>query len=254
MTRFTLMALTLLAAIPVTAVAQDRCEVRRDVDQQIDAAGLDGVLIDAAAGSLEVVGSDAGVVRVRGVLCASDEELAAASRLLVERRRDAAWIEADLAESHGWPGGYARMDLVVEMPRALAADIRDGSGGIVVRGIAGARIDDGSGGIELSDIGGAVVIDDGSGEIRVDGVGDIEVDDGSGSIDIRSVRGSVLVTEDGSGWMEIRDVTGDVLIEEDGSGSITVIGVGGDLTVADDGSGSISHRDVQGRVSIPDGR
>lgn len=253
----------LAVAVVVTATGpdtdspprQERCEVRREVDQQLEANGLTGVLVDAGAGSLEVVGGDVAHVRVRGVLCASDDDMAADSRLIVERRQDAAWIEADLAEGGGWRGDYARMDLRVEMPRSLAADIQDGSGEITVRGIAAARVDDGSGEMEVLDIEGAVIIDDGSGGIRVERVGSVEIEDGSGGIEVADVRAGVLIVEDGSGSMEIRDVAGDVRIEEDGSGSIVVTGVGGDFILEDDGSGSVRYSEIQGRVSVPsDGR
>lgn len=255
MRRQALAAFALLLTLPLTAAAQERCAVRRDVDRQLDAADLDGVLVEAESGFLEVTGADVDRVRVQGVLCASDEDLAADARLVLERRRDAAWIEADLPDVRGgWRGEYVRMDLTVEMPRSLAADVRDGSGEIMVRGIEAVRIDDGSGEMDIRDVAGAVVIDDGSGAIRVERAGSVEIDDGSGEIDIADVRGDVLVTEDGSGPMEIRDVAGDVRIVEDGSGSITVVGVGGDFVLEDDGSGSVSYRDVQGRVSVPPDR
>lgn len=259
MRHFGVLAPVLVVALAVTGGApdihvgldQERCEVRREVDRQLDAAGLTGVLMDAEAGSLEVVGAETAAVRVRGVLCASDQDLAADSRLVLERRQDAAWVETDLADGGGW-GGYARMDLTVEMPRSLAADIKDGSGAIAVHDIAAARVDDGSGGITIQDVPGDVIIDDGSGEIRVERVGSVAIVDGSGSIEIADIRGDVRVVEDGSGSMEIRDVAGDVRIEEDGSGSIVVTGVAGDFILEDDGSGSVRYRDVQGQVSVPD--
>lgn len=240
---------------PLTAAAadQERCEVRREVDQQLDAAGLTGVLVDAGAGSLEVVGVGAPRVRVRGVLCVSDDELAERSRLIVERRQDAAWIETDLAEAGGW-GSYARMDLTIEMPATLAADIRDGSGEIRVRSIAAVRIEDGSGEVDVQEIGGEVRIDDGSGEIRVRSVGSVELEDGSGAMAIAEVRGDVLVLEDGSGEIDIRDVDGDVVIRDDGSGSIEVTRVGGDFILEDDGSGSVRYSEVQGQVTVPPDR
>jgi hypothetical protein len=240
----------LLAALPLSAAAQD-CDVRREVEKQLDATDLEGVLIEAESGSLEVVGADVDRIRVRGVLCASDGETAADALLIVERRQGAAWIEADLPDG-GWRD-YARMDLMVEMPRSLAADIEDSSGAIYVEGIAAARINDSSGGIEVRDVPGSLIIDDSSGEIVLEDVGDVEIEDSSGEIEIYGVNGSVLITEDGSGEIDIRDVTGDVRIEEDGSGSIEVVGVGGDFILEDDGSGSVRYRDVQGRVEVPEG-
>lgn len=244
--------LAVLLSLPVSAAAQ-RCHVSRDVDQRLDASDLEGVLMDVGSGSLEVVGVDGTEIRVRGTVCASDEGLADDSRLILEPRRGAAWIETDLPDT-GWHDEYARMDLRIEMPRTLAADIRDSSGGMVVGGIAAARIDDSSGGLEVYDVPGAVVIDDGSGEIRVRRVGSVEIEDGSGEIDVSDVDQGVLITDDGSGQIDIRHVTGDVRIDEDGSGSIEVVGVGGDFTVGRDGSGGIYYRDVQGHVSIPGGR
>lgn len=252
MKSMTTVTFAVLLLLPGAAWAQD-CDVRRDLEQQLDAAGLDGVLIEAHAGSLDVVGADVDRVQVRGVVCASDDDLAAESRLVVERRRDAAWIEADLPEAGGmWGRSYVRMDLTVEMPRSLAADIEDGSGSTTIREIAAVRLDDGSGGIEIRDIAGSVIITDGSGEIRVERVGSLEIDDGSGEIEVWDVRGGVLVTEDGSGEIEIREVAGDVRIEEDGSGSILVVDVGGDFILDEDGSGSVRYEDVRGLVRVPD--
>lgn len=249
-----LCTLTLPALLLASPLSAQRCEVRQELQRELDAATLEGVLIEAEAGSLEVVGADVDRVTVRAVLCASDDDLAAQSRLVVEERQGAAWIEADLADGGGWRNDYARMDLTIEMPRSLAADIEDGSGEIVVRSIAAVRIDDGSGSLDVEDIEGAVRIDDGSGDIRVRNVGSVEVEDGSGGLEIAGVRGGVVVEEDGSGEIDIRSVAGDVRINEDGSGSIEVVGVGGDFILEDDGSGSVRYRDVEGRVSVPPSR
>lgn len=245
--------LLLLLTLPSLLPAQ-RCDVRRELAGELEAADLGGVLITARAGSLEVAPTDGNTITVRGLVCASDEELARDARLVVERRRDAAWVEADLPDRNGWGNHYVRMDMVVNIPRRMAADIDDGSGEITVHGIAAVRIEDGSGEMDVWDIEGAVVIDDGSGGIRVRNVGSVALEDGSGEIEIEDVRGDVRIIEDGSGQIDIRRVAGDVRIDEDGSGSIWVEGVGGDLVVRDDGSGSIRYRDVQGHVDLPDRR
>ncbi|NIP80407.1 MAG: hypothetical protein GWM90_14760 [Gemmatimonadetes bacterium] len=247
----------LVVALPLAAAAQtrgSRCDVRREAVRELDATSLSGVLVHAQSGTLEVTGGEADVLRVHAVICASDAGMADASRLVVEERRGAAWIETDLPDGGGWDRDYARMDLVVEMPGRLAADIRDGSGAISVRAIAGVHIDDGSGDIRVEDVDGPVELDDGSGGIRISGAASVELEDGSGSIEIADVRGPVRILEDGSGEIVIRDITGDVIIEEDGSGSIGVAGVGGDFIVRDDSSGSVSHSGVQGRVLLPRGR
>lgn len=244
------LAFTILLPLTVAAEASaQRCDVRREVSGTLDFAGLTGVLVAAEAGELEVIGSDRADIRVTGEVCASDDALAGDALLIVERRSDAAWVEADLPDS-GWRDRYVRMDVRIEMPARLVADIRDGSGSIEVTGIAAARIDDGSDNIRVWDVG-AVVIDDNSGGIRLERVGDVELSDNSGEIDIRGVTGTVRVLEDGSGSIDIQDVTGSVLIEEDGSGTIRVHRVGGDFTLERDGSGSVRYSDVRGRVSVP---
>lgn len=250
-------ALTVLAGLSLAAapsLATGQCDVRREVDRSLDAAGISGVLVQAEAGRLEITGGEHTAVRVHGVLCASDESVADRARLVVEARRGAAWIETDLPDGDGWNDAYARMDLVVEIPARLPVDVRDGSGEIVLRSIAAVHIDDGSGAIDVEDVAGPVEIEDGSGDLRIVRAGSVVVDDGSGSIEIAEVEGSVRIIEDGSGGIDIRDVGGDVTIEEDGSGGIRVVRVGGDFVLEDDGSGSVTHSEVQGRVVLPSER
>jgi hypothetical protein len=249
-----LAALTVGSALAAAANLDAQCDVRRELERELDAADISGVLVSAEAGSLQVTGTAGTTVRVTGVVCASDEELADQALLVVEPRRGAAWIEADLPDGDGfWRRDYVRMDLTIEMPSALAADIRDGSGETVVTGIAGVRIDDGSGSIEVEDIEGQVEIDDGSGEVRIRRAGAVEIEDGSGGIEIAAIQGDVHVIEDGSGEMDIREVRGSVRIDDDGSGSIFVADVEGDLVVEEDGSGSLRYRDVRGQVRVPPG-
>lgn len=256
----------ILAAVPIALIAvtpltvpiasrsgpiQDRCEERRELRGELDPVELTGVLVQARSGSLEVRGDGEGRIRVDAVVCASERDAADAASLVVERRRDAAWIAAELPEVRGWGNHYVRMDLVIHMPAGLPADIRDSSGSTRVSGIAGVRIDDGSGSIEIEEVAGPVEVHDRSGDIRIREVGSVELEDGSGGIRMTGVRGSVHILDDGSGEIVVLDVTGDVLIDDDGSGSIRVEQVGGDFVVGDDGSGSIHYRDVAGRVQIP---
>lgn len=249
----TILAALLAVATAGGAAAQDRCDVREEVDGRVDARGLRGVLVHAEAGALTVTGGDGDAVRVRGVVCASDAALAGAARLAVAERQGAAWVEVVLPETDG-RREYVRMDLVVEMPRSLPVDIVDGSGATDVRGVAAVHIEDGSGEITVEDVAGAVEIEDNSGEIEVRGAGSVAITDGSGEIVVEGVRGGVHILDDGSGSIEIRGVTGDVRIDEDGSGSIRVEDVGGDFVLERDGSGAVRYRDIRGTVRVPEGR
>lgn len=247
-----------VAGGPAAAVERDaatRCDVSREVSARLDAAALGGVLMEVGAGALEVVGVEGNEIRVAGTICASDDALARDARLILEERRGAAWVESDLPEvDGGWRDDYVRMDLRVEMPARLAADIRDGSGEVVVGRIAAVRIEDGSGSIRIEDVPGEVAIEDGSGEVELRRVGPVRLDDGSGGIDVVGVTGDMLITEDGSGSIDLEDITGTVRIDEDGSGSIRVRTVSGDLIVGGDASGGIDYRDVRGTVRLPERR
>ena len=64
---------------------------------------------------------------------------------------------------------YARLNVVIEVPENMAADINDGSGDIELTGIGEVVLDDGSGQIEARNLSGNVQIRDGSGEIRLIG-------------------------------------------------------------------------------------
>jgi len=210
----------------------DDCAFSAPFDESIDAAGAVAVRIDAAAGSLQVVGAgDLSEVRVRGESCASSQSLLDDIELVVERHGDRVDVIVDLPDRQ-WGGGYARLDLEIEVPGDVPVEIDDGSGSIDVRGVAAVAIDDGSGSIEIRDV-----------------AGDLRIDDGSGSIHVEEVGGEVRI-RDGSGEIDVRRA-GSVVIDEDGSGSIDVSDIGGDFTVRDDGSGGIRHRGVGGRVSVP---
>lgn len=247
-----------LAALAVAtgAAAQDRepCRFGAERSANIEASAGDRLALVARAGALRVEGRPGlSRVQVRGRACASSEDLL--EKLRLETGRSGGVVRVEVPEfDTGWNWGrdtYARLDLVLEVPAGMAAEVHDGSGEAILRGLGRLRVEDGSGELTIEDIGGDVAVDDGSGELRIRGVrGDLTIEDGSGEITIADVTGSVSI-EDGSGGVEIAGVGGAVRVD-DGSGSITVEDVKGDFTVTDDGSGSIRHSGVRGRVQIPD--
>lgn len=224
-----LIALVLLLAGP----PQRDCRYDAQRSASVAVAGARTVEVRARAGQLRVEGRpDLTEVRVRGRACASSESILREIDMRLERHGDAVVLEAILPEG-GWNGGYARLDLTVEVPEGMAADIDDTSGGMVLDGLGALVVKDGSGGMEIHDVRGDLRIDDGSGEIRVDRV--------AGSVHVR----------DGSGSMTFDRVDRDVIVDDDGSGSIDATHVGGDFVVRDDGSGGIHWSDVRGKVDIP---
>ena len=240
MSKFVSIPSILVAALAVGTPlnAQSQCEYSRDLSAVVPVGSEGVVRVDARSGNLRITGrSDLSEVRVSGTACTSSASLLNEMRLEAESRRGEAFVEAHIPSSRGFLGGsgYARMDLVLEVPVSANLRVRDGSGSIEISGVArGMSIEDGSGWIAVRETG-----------------GDVHISDGSGSIEVDNVAGSVIIEEDGSGSIDIRNVTESVLVREDGSGGIDVHQVIGDFTVERDGSGSIDYGDIGGSVATP---
>ena len=234
---------------------QSNCkfEAERTFSATVGSGDLLQVL--AGSGSLEVVGVD-GLREVRATAraCASHEEFLQDLRLSSDRDGDALVVEShypDWSDRGGWGNRYARLDLFLEVPQGMAADLQDSSGEMSISGLGDVSIQDSSGEIEAQSILGHLVIDDSSGEIQVwDVTGNVEIEDGSGEIEVSGVGGWVTIS-DGSGEINAENIEGSVTVLQDGSGSIEVDGVGGDFTVRRDGSGSIEYQNVAGTVDVP---
>jgi len=245
--------------IPGRARAQDGYTAPRNAD--VDARGARVVEIQAHAGSLRVEGrSGLSQVRIRGTARASDRAQLDGIKLIAERRGSAVFIKADIPDDdrRTWGGlngntDYRGLDLVIEVPIALALDVGDGSGEASFVNVGALSLSDGSGEIEIRGARGNVSVNDGSGSIDVDGVeGNLRIHDGSGEIRARNVSGDVVVDTDGSGNINVSGVGGTMRVGNDGSGSIDVDRVAGDFVVDNDGGGSIRYATVKGRVDIPE--
>lgn len=243
---------------PEVARAQDGYTAPRNAD--VDARGARVVEIQAHAGALRVEGRPGlSQVRVRGTARASNRGWLGDIKLIAERRGDAVFIKADIPDNDRatWSGlngnNYRGLDLVLEVPIALALDVGDGSGEAHFVNVGVLSLSDGSGEIEIRGARGNVRINDGSGSIDVDGVqGNLRIHDGSGEIRARNVTGDVIVDTDGSGNIVVSGVGGTMRVGNDGSGSIDVDRVAGDFVVDNDGGGSIHYATVKGSVDIPE--
>ena len=227
--------------LPAAAAAQRSWDEEREYTAErtatVDARGARRVEVEARSGTLRVVGvAGLSQARIRGTARASRESWLADIKLDARREGDVVVVRADIPdwEERDWTdgGGTRALDLVIEVPRGIAARVEDGSGEAELRGLGALELRDGSGAIEVAD------------------VGSLDVTDGSGELRISGVRGDVRV-RDGSGAVIARDVTGTLTVLSDGSGSIEVDGVGGDFVVERDGSGGIDYADVRGAVSVP---
>ncbi len=249
-------ALLLGAAQGVLAQGADQCRHEAQRTASVDASGARFLTVKAGAGSLRVEGK-AGLDRVviRGRACASDARLLEAIELRADRRGSDVVVEAR-ARVEGWSltgMRYASLDLIIEVPARMAAQITDGSGSIDFSNLGAVSITDGSGEIVGTDLHGDVRIEDGSGNIALTNLaGGVNVHDGSGAIELRNVGGLIDIT-DGSGEIDVRTARNSIRIS-DGSGGIEVADVDGDFTVTRSGSGGIGYSNVKGRVDIPNRR
>ena len=243
--------------IASTAHAQDYTSPRNAV---VDASGARTVEVEAAAGILRVEGK-AGLrqVQVTGTARASSQQFLNQIKLIAERRGDVVFIKADIPD-HEWNSGYngnysAALDLVIQVPQGINADVSDGSGEAKILNVGSLEARDGSGDFLVDGATGSVRITDGSGNLTIENVGgDVKVSDGSGDIEVRNVTGSFTVESDGSGGIFATDVRGSVVVQNDGSGEIEVNKIGRDFTVESKGSGSIDYVAVAGKVDIPERR
>ena len=241
-----------------TAYAQSYGDYTAPRNAVIDAAGARSVEVEAAAGSLRIEGK-AGLrqVQVTGTARSSSQRFLSEIRLIAERRGDVVFIKADIPDgewSRNRDNYSGALDLVIQVPQGINAEVSDGSGDAKVFNVGALEASDGSGDFSV-DGAGSVRITDGSGNLRIENVGgDVRVSDGSGEIDVRNVTGSFTVETDGSGSIVATDVRGSVIVENDGSGEIEVNKIGRDFRVENKGSGSIDYSSVTGQVNIPDNR
>lgn len=242
-----------LALAAATAATPLSCEYVEERSATVAAGGASLLRLHAAAGELRVVGREGiSEVRVRGRACASSSEYLEQIQLEAERVGSEVLVRVTMPDHRSWKSFEARLDLVLEVPTTLAADVEDSSGDVFIQDLASLRLDDSSGNVEVSGVRGELRIEDNSGDVRIRGSGgDVWLSDSSGSLYVNDVQGSVVVDEDSSGGIEIQGVRGDVLVRRDSSGDIDVARVGGSLTVERDGSGGISATEIAGEIRIP---
>ena len=236
--RFVMAAALVTLVTPASSRAQifDRCDHVRQLNDNVAMTVGPLLRVHAGAGTLRIRGVEGlREARIRGTACASSAALLDQLSVSVQRSSAHLTIETRFPDQRDGFSETMRIDLVLEVPAGVLAEIEDGSGDADISGLGATTINDGSGALRVSDMLGSVAITDGSGDLDIDGVaGEVEINDGSGSIDLTDVRGSVRVT--------------------DGSGSIAARNVRGNFIVASDGSGGVDYANVDGRVQVPNRR
>ena len=270
---------TLVLALSGSAMADD-CAFGAKRELDVPVIGVTRFKLQTQAGSLRITGVPGlSALELRGQACASTA--AALEKLTLQQNRSGDALDVyttapDQQEADSLLGSsYARIDLEVRMPQALAlelldssgdieivdggaADITDSSGGLRIVGARGPlRVRDSSGEIEIEQAQNTVtVVSDSSGDIRIDGArSDVTVEeDSSGDIEIAKVSGSARVGSDSSGDIRFRNIEGDAEVGVDSSGSISANSVMGNFRVGRKSGGrhAIEYADIGGQVSVPD--
>jgi len=240
-----------------STASADNCRYEKKIDKTLDLAESQSLVISAAAGDLDVVGTaGATEASIHGRVCASKEAWLEQTDVYTAPGKRAE-ISADMAETGGnWSFGntYLLLDMRIEVPDDLPLDITDSSGDMRLKNIAAVNIRDSSGDIEVEDARGQVQVSDSSGDIDVTGAaGDVTIEsDSSGDIVAVDINGSVRVVSDSSGDIDAYRVSDDFIVERDSSGDISARDIGGDFRVLKDGSGGIRSSGVKGELEIPD--
>ncbi|MEO0425497.1 MAG: hypothetical protein AAF184_24400, partial [Pseudomonadota bacterium] len=163
-TRLGRSALALCATAALTATAADAaqdddCLDTKEISEEITLEGFRDIAVDAAAGSLTIVGRPAlRTVRVRGLACARrDGDL---EKISLESNIDGTTLTLRtvlppvIRDRLG--NLNAKLDLVVEMPSDLALRVVDTTGSMKVSDVASVDIEDETGSIQVRDVPGLV--------------------------------------------------------------------------------------------------
>lgn len=198
---------------------------------------LSRFVIEAGAGSLEVIGHDEATIKVTAEVY--QKEKGAPYCLSLDDKGSKGKLEANSCHNDN----DTRIDLTVYVPSELKTQISDGSGSISIENASISQINDGSGEIVIADNAADLMINDGSGPIRIHNQkGKLDINDGSGSIWVQDVEGDVRL-KDGSGSIDVSNIAGEVSVS-DGSGSISVDNAHNFILLGD-GSGSVNVSNVE---------
>lgn len=270
-----LLSAGILAALPFSSQAEQRCEHSAARDAALNLSGIKTVIFDIGPHTLALNGTKNQSASLHGKACASDSKRVSELVVSQERSGDKLTVRAQrngLLRKGSWSGDdYGYLTLTATVPDTLAVRLKLGSGDAVVDGVFSLSADVGSGDLEVRHLQGMFYADVGSGDIQAADIGALHVVSvGSGNLNVRGIRGASQIGEVNSGGLNIANTKGGVQIGSIGSGGATLSGIAGnvkvgsigagdleahsidgDLVVDSVGSGSVDHRSVRGQVRIP---
>ena len=125
----TLLAIACGIAICASAQARD-CDHEKSLDINLNADSARSLALDAGAGSLTIVGMQGlDEVQVKAQACASSENILDDISLIDGSHGKTLTLRTETPDLNSWTGNrYAYIDLTIQMPASMAAEIDDGSG------------------------------------------------------------------------------------------------------------------------------
>lgn len=243
-----LMAVLALASLAAVAPLTVQAAVEGQFERTLKVSGPVDLEVTTGSGNITVRPGDAGSVRVKGTIRATDSWLGLGQTAEEKVRTLEASPPIEQTGNTIRIGRVADRELrrnvsisyevVVPVETRLRADT--GSGDHSIEGIRGpVNADTGSGNVRMSNIGGEVRADTGSGDIELNSIqGSVYADTGSGSVRATGIAGG-FVADTGSGDVTVQLTAAGAVKIETGSGDVEASGVRGSLEV-DTGSGDIA--------------
>ena len=173
------LALSLNAAI---AAASGGATMTTQTDFKVGARPI--LIVDSAAGGVELGAGPAGAVHVEATRKADNEEAARLLEVITTQKGDTVRVQFHRSGG-GWRDG-ASVNFRIRAPADARLEIRTGGGSVATRGFTGgAKVDIGGGGIEVTDAAGTLALRSGGGGIEVHRLqGTVDIFTGGGSVHV----------------------------------------------------------------------
>jgi|GEM_PF-6256844 len=238
--------------IDTSGISEATCAHANTYSESLPADGISIVRVNAWAGDLNVRAVEGATeVTVEAKACASDPKIL--ESLDVKTRVNGDEVRVDVIHPNGITFGSGWVDLTIDLPPSLAAEISDTSGSTLIDGLAAVEISAGSGDLKVIRTTGTTEIrEKSSGAISLERLkGDLILGDlGSGDLTVRDIQGHVELDGKSSGSARIEGLAQGLDLGHLGSGDLTVKGVGGDLSLTSKSSGTVVLTDISGKLEI----
>ncbi len=228
--------------IDSSGINASSCSHSQTYSDAFPADGLKSLQVEAWAGDLKIVSVNGlHEVKIDARACASATKILDTLGMKAEQSGDQ--VRVDVIHPNGITSGSGWVDVTIEVPPALSAQIRDTSGFTLIDGLSAVEISAGSGDLEIIRTAGKTEVrEKSSGSTRLEQLkGDLILSDiGSGDLLVREVQGNVRLGDKSSGSTVLTDIGGKVQLGRLGSGDLRVTRADSGVTLEAKSSGSIT--------------